>query len=46
MSIVYYNVKLSDVISKLKQILERDSRIKIAVIFGSILYGGLFVILM
>ena len=40
MSIVYYDVKLNDVIPKLKQILERDSRIKIAVIFGSILYEG------
>jgi len=40
MSIVYYDVKLNDVMPKLKQILERNSRIKIAVIFGSILYGG------
>ncbi len=40
MSIIYYDVKLNDVIPKLKQILERDSRIKIAVIFGSILYEG------
>ena len=41
MSIVYYNVKLSDVLPRLRRVLESDSRVKIAVVFGSILKGGL-----
>ncbi|MEQ9715139.1 MAG: nucleotidyltransferase family protein [Candidatus Asgardarchaeia archaeon] len=37
MSIVYYNIDLNRIVPKLKQILVKDNRVKIAIIFGSAL---------
>ncbi|MGQ4834728.1 MAG: hypothetical protein ACP6IS_12655 [Candidatus Asgardarchaeia archaeon] len=37
MSIPYHNINLDKVVPKLKQILMKDNRIKIAIIFGSAL---------
>ncbi len=39
-NIVYYRVKLEDIVSKLENVLRSDPRVEIAVLFGSVLYSN------